>query len=265
MKLFLFFILSFTISCKADWVYQKDAPAEEVKLCFLGDTGFNSPLQKSVAEKLKLEGCHWVHFLGDIIYPKGLSSSDDPQFQERFWNYYKNLPQMFLIQGNHDSQGSITAWEEIAKKHNRIFFPHPYYLIKSHDVCIAHLDSNYFIRFLDFWKGLKEIMWLSSLQNELKDCPIRIALTHHPLESRGTHHGPASGVMKYFLESYIIGKYDYLISGHEHILSDEGEMSGTKMFISGGGGKPDKGEKAGFLVMKVKNRKITETVFRYID
>lgn len=238
-------------------VYKHISPLETMKLCFIGDTGNDSSEQKRVALLLENEKCNSIHFVGDIVYDEGIKSADDEEFRTKFFNYYYKLsekdfhPRLYIILGNHDHQGSVSAWEEVSKKNRNIIFPNPWYLVKISDLCIAHLDTEYYKMFHRIPTGYSQKSWMRSLEKtELKDCAKKIALTHHPYKSRGENHGPSKGLLKSFHEDMIIGKYDFLISGHEHILSDEGVKKGTRMLISGAGGGSNKKEDIGFLILE---------------
>lgn len=242
--------LALLFSCsKQDFTYTKKISKAKIKICLIGDTGTNSPIQKKVAAQLKKENCDTLHFLGDIIYPKGINAVDDRDFFTKFYDHYKEIDPKYLIMGNHDHRSSIGVWLELAKKYPDIIYPHPYYLLKLNSLCMVHLDTNYYKLFLKFGKGIRQHLWLNDLASDMKDCSKKIVLAHHPYESRGKHHGTSSGLLRLFHKMNVIGKFDALISGHDHILSDEGMIEGTRMFISGAGGNPDKNEPAGYLVL----------------
>lgn len=228
---------------------QENFTEEDLKICVLGDTGKNSLVQKKVAHALSVEKCHTVHFLGDLVYPDGLTDASDARFESHFNHYYQDLHKIYLVMGNHDYRGSVSAWKEISKKRKNIHFPSEYYLLRMNGLCLVHLDTNFYKLPLHFGKGLFQWLWLNRIEEVSDSCQVKVALTHHPFESRGHHHGPSSGLARLFLWSEVIGTYDYLVSGHEHILSDEGVREGTRLLISGAGGIPDKGEKAGFLIL----------------
>jgi tartrate-resistant acid phosphatase type 5 len=234
--------------------------AKKKLLCFIGDTGSDWFHQDRIAARLEKENCDSVHFLGDIIYPRGLKNAQDPEFHDRFWDPYEDLtatgkkPDLYLVMGNHDHQGSIKAWEDLAKIHRKIIFPSPYYLIQRDKTCLVHLETNYFLEKFPPKLREEELKWLGTL--DLKNCDLKIALGHHPYRSSGRSHGHAQGQMKEILEKYILGKFDYYLAGHEHILSDEGSCQGTRLLISGAGGKPAKGQLGGYLVIEVVDKKI---------
>lgn len=243
-------------------VYTQKIPAESLKLCFIGDTGSKDIVQKKVAEKLGQEKCHSIHFAGDLIYSEGLKNRHDKRFRTNFWDYYERTtqidhkPDINVVLGNHDHRGSVEAWVELSRKYPKMFFPSPWYLVELNNICIAHLDTQYFKFYSNFLMRSNEKSWLKSIKKDLKKCDIKIAVGHHPYNSSGTKHSMSTGTMRSTLEDTVIGKFDYYISGHEHILSDEGEVKGTRLLISGSGGKHDRNE-AGYLVMEIKNNVVT--------
>jgi predicted phosphodiesterase len=257
MRITLFlFILILSGCAQKGHVYKHISPKEMLKLCFIGDTGTGLPVQEKVTRMLEMEKCNSIHFVGDIIYPKGIMSDSDSGFYKKFFNYYYPLtdkepyPRLYMVMGNHDHEGSVDAWEEVAKKHEKIIFPSPWYLVKVNDLCLVHLDTDYYTHMWDFSNGRNQVKWLKKVEKrDMKDCVKRIAITHHPYLSSGPKHVESTGKIKDFLEDNIIGKYDFLIAGHEHILSDEGVVKGTHLLISGAGGKPEKNYPGGFLVL----------------
>lgn len=248
MKLFPLLLLILGCS-QENFTLSRHVPTDEIKICFIGDTGTGSKIQEMVADRLNSENCDTTHFLGDIIYPKGLSTVNDREFQDKFHHFYKNLVPKYLVMGNHDHRKSIGVWMDLARKYPDIIFPHPNYLLKLNNLCMVHLDSNYYKLFLKFGTGFRQHLWLGGLEDELKSCSKKVVIAHHPYKSSGKHHGDSTGLMKWFYEANVIGKFDALIAGHEHILSDEGTSDGTRLLVSGGGGNPQKGEPAGYLVM----------------
>lgn len=261
-NLLLLLLTIFISACAKDSRYHRDIKAEKVKLCFIGDTGTTSLIQQKVADMLSQEKCHSIHFLGDIIYPHGLKSHKDRQFHEKFMKYYGPIsnkdhkPVLYLVMGNHDHRRSINHWITLSRKHREVFFPHPYYLVKTNNVCLVHLDTDYYKLLSNFFVGMAQVNWLGMIDNELKSCGVRIAVTHHPYNNSGAKHGPSSGILRRFQEKHILGRFDYMISGHEHFLADEGIHQGTRLLISGGGGAAHEEKDAGYLVMEVKDNNV---------
>lgn len=223
MKMFMMLIILLSCS-RSNLSYEVTISQEELKICFLGDTGSGKDTQKKVALSLAQENCHSIHFLGDLIYPNGIESPDDEILQERFLNIYKDAsvslhqPKLHLTLGNHDHRGEIQSWKEIAKKQTSIFFPHYFYKLKFNDLCLVHLDTNFYKLPLKWGSAFEQSWWLAQLDlSSESGCHTKIALTHHPYLSRGKDHGPATGLVQLMLWSQVLGKFDYLISGHEHL------------------------------------------------
>ena len=241
----LLFII--TACSTAPVAYQNNIAKDEMVYCLMGDTGNGASSQYKVAEKLKRENCDRVFILGDVIYPKGIKSPDDPEVISKFISVYEPMKKPFtLVMGNHDYEGSIAAWQAVAKKYDWVFYPGPYFLQKMNDICFIVLDSNYYQTPWPPVEGARQKAWLDSLETELKMCRYKVALAHHPYLSPKR---PAEALMKKFYEDKIIGKVDALVTGHDHILADVGEVKGTRLFISGAGGKYD--NTPGYLLMKV--------------
>jgi len=264
MKNFIILLVFMISGCATKQsTFQREITTSDFKLCFIGDTGTGNEVQQKVADLLEKEKCHSIHFVGDIIYDDGLKNRHDKQFQKKFWNYYGQLakkdhkPKLNIVLGNHDHKGSIEAWVELSQKYPEVFFPYPYYLLKLNDVCLTHFDTDYYRTFTNYIMELSQSSWLKSLHHDLKKCRVKIAVAHHPFNSRGKAHGMSSGIMRFELSKHIIGNYDYFVAGHDHILSDEGEVQKTRLLISGAGGRQDKNESAGFLVMNFKGNNVT--------
>lgn len=176
MRLILLTLSLLLSSCSKDLTFFSQTEKSEIKLCFLGNTGTGSDGEKKMIKKLETEKCDSIHFLGDLTYPHGIKSSEDNELKEKFLDLYLPLtlkdhkPKLHLLMGNHDYQGSVTAWSELAQKERGIFFPHTFYLLKNRSLCMAHLDTNLLRIFFEWGEALEQIFWLSSLQDDLEDC-----------------------------------------------------------------------------------------------
>ena len=96
----------------------------------------------------------------------------------------------------------------------------------------------------------------------MKDqCEFSIAVAHHPLFSSGDRDR-ANPQLAIFLENYVFGTFDIYITGHNHVLADEGDHKKTLQLISATGALPggsplkiDKGkfniETPGYLRMTI--------------
>jgi hypothetical protein len=210
---------------------EKDELPIGTKLCFIGDTGTGDTIQFEVASVLEKEGCLEVHLLGDIIYNSGLKNIDDQDFQEKFLIPYKNLLKttpFFISMGNHDYKGDTSVWYTHAKNNKNIIFPAPYYQQVYGSLCITTLDTNAFF--------IKQLLWLDKVYGHADKCKLSIFTGHHPLVSSGAH-GESPFVMRTFIRNTLQDHTKLYVSGHEHQLSDEGEANGTRLLISGAGGR----------------------------
>lgn len=248
----------------------------KLKLCFLGDTGQDSPeKQRQVAIQLQKENCHRIYHLGDIIYSRGLKDENDPQLKKKFLSFYEELsntgykPQISVILGNHDYQGNVEAWKKISKKYPFVFFPETYFAENFQDYCVIALDSNLWLHTGDVFQGLKEVAWLSDINEQNKKCSFIIGLTHHPYAAQGKHRKDQHSIMKTIMEKFILGKVNVLFSGHDHLVADMGDYQGTKQIISGsGGGSSEPGYSPGFAVLELDRsdlKKMPKIKYRLIE
>lgn len=261
MRPLLLLILVLFYSCATPIqkpTFKQVVDSNELKLCFIGDTGTNTDVQRKVAERLRKEKCHSVHFLGDIIYDDGLKNRHDKQFHTKFWDHYGPLtrenhkPTLYMTLGNHDHRSSIQAWRELSQKYPKVFYPYPYYLVKlNENICLTHFDTNYYQFFTNYVMKIAQNKFLTEVKDDLLQCKVKIALAHHPYNSSGKSHGNSKGILRNELAEYVIGKYDYYISGHDHILADEGVVKKTRLLVSGAGGKPARIEDAGYVVLEI--------------
>lgn len=232
---------------------------EVVKFCFTGDMGKDTPHQQAIADALNRDECHRIFFLGDLVYPKGVTSLQSEEFEKKFLNYYEPLlmehPDLYisLILGNHDHKGKPDAWKNISKINDRFFFPGYFYMIDYGGLCIVGLDTSFYYYLNSVSEITEQTMWIQNLQSRLKDCDVKVAMTHHPFKGTGYDNEDdwegAKGALKTFLDTYVIGVFDIHIAGHVHIVQKDGKDEGTHMLISGAGGETRDGNRAGYIVL----------------
>lgn len=246
MKGLLTILISLFIfnNCQREVILTSVPTAKKIKICAVGDVGMGTQVQAQVAQAMSKENCDRLVVLGDVIYPAGIKNASDPWLEQNFLRYYSSFKKIFVILGNHDYQGSPEAWLEVSKKYPLIIHPSAFFEERIQDICFLYLDTNFSSHYGQIFS---QILWLMKSRNE---CRKTIAFSHHPFLSSGKKHGPAKGFTKKFFEMLIIGQVDYLISGHEHILSDEGLEGGTHFILSGAGGKPEQGN-PGFLTLEI--------------
>jgi len=250
---------------------------EELVFCFVGDAGEVTQSQTEVTTALHESDCSLIWYLGDITQP-GIDTVDDPEFIERFLNPFekvleKEIP-FYLIVGNHDYKKDPYVYIDIAKKYPLLNHPHNYYTKKFGDLCFFALDTTIFDKLYLFYKRWGHINWLKSSIEELKDeCKFSIAVAHHPYFSSGDRDS-ASPQLGIFLKSYVFGTFDIYITGHNHVLADEGDRNDTTQLISAAaslpGGSPDKAptgkfnvETPGYLRLVMENSK--KASYQFID
>ena len=215
---------------------------QDSTFCFVGDTGHVNEIQKNVADALADSECNAIWHTGDIIYPDGISSKDDPRFITNFLRpfnkvFNKKIP-FFLTLGNHDYKKEPKSYLEIAENNSLIVYPNNYYSNRYGKLCIFSLDTTIFDKLYLFYKRREQKSWLGRIKEDMaSSCELSIAVAHHPLFSSGDRK-KATPQLSRFLEADIFGTFDLYIAGHNHVLADEGERRGTRQLISGTGSLP---------------------------
>ena len=233
--------------------------------CFVGDAGEVNPTQAMVVEALANSDCSMVWHLGDITQ-LGVQSINDPELQDSFLTPFKpfletEIP-FYLTVGNHDYKGDPAVYLEVAKDYPSIYHPSNFYTKQFGKLCFFALDTTIFDKLYYFYKRGSQIRWLAEEVERMKDqCEFSIAVAHHPLFSSGDRDR-ANPQLAIFLENYVFGTFDIYITGHNHVLADEGDHKKTLQLISATGALPggspletDKGkfniETPGYLRMAI--------------
>ncbi len=214
--------------------------ATPTHLVVVGDTGENDDDQWSVAKAMgrhcRQARCDAFLHAGDIIYPSGIRSKDDPVLQSHFVRQAVAVgTPTWLTLGNHDYQGSPDAWIDAfgdapAPGGPDVHFPARYYTTVIGGVRLVALDTNR----LDTAQG----RWLDAVLAESQRVGDRwvIVLGHHPWISGG-RHGDAPPEMARWYASHLCGKADVFFAGHDHdkqILTPECDIL---LVVSGAGSK----------------------------
>lgn len=215
----------------------------------VGDMGTGGKGQYAVAASIKASGPILVKTVGDNIY----DYPTDKNFKSNFHNVYAPLNIPFEITlGNHDwyNGDPIKFWRLASEKYSWIKWHGNYYATQRGRICEMHLDTELFdnqgLRTVGKLKPIKvrdeQEEWIKATLPKLKAvCSIIIGYGHHPYLSSGKGHGDAQGHWEGIFRKHLLGKLDIYIAGHEHILSDEGAHGGTRLLISGSGGKIEEG------------------------
>jgi len=200
------------------------------RLCFVGDMGTGTKEQYKVADAMKNAKCDAIMVTGDVVYPIGIKGINDAQFMLKFLTPYKELlrtTKFYLSLGNHDYYGDPDAWLQVGLHYPNIVFPHFWYKFDIDGYCLYSIDTN----------GVKFKQWKWLRKEVKKDtCRKKIVFGHHPYRSSGDH-GDVNFIKKAMYRYAFIGKVNLFVAGHDHHLSDEGTKRGTRLLISGAGGK----------------------------
>jgi hypothetical protein len=234
-----------------DGVCSRSTPI--VRFVVVGDTGRGDSSQVAVAAgieaKCATDGCDFVQLLGDNIYPSGVSSVGDPQWQSKFELPYEDIVLPFYaVLGNHDYGGNGLG-NELDKGQFEIDYslvspkwkmPAAHYHRSWRHVELFGLDTNLQMLGLDAGQRVSMGEWIGAASGEW-----RIAFGHHPYLSNGPHGNagvsdgvPGAGV-KSFLEDIVCGNVDVYFSGHDHSLQWlTATCAGSELIVSGAGSQP---------------------------
>ena len=223
-------------------LFSKSLISEETNIfCFVGDAGEVNAIQSVVVSALTNSECTTLWHLGDITQ-LGVRSINDPELYESFLNPFKpfldtGIP-FYLAVGNHDYKGDPKVYLEVAKQYPSIHHPNNFYTKKFGELCFFILDTTIFDKLYYFHKRGSQIRWLIEEVDRLKNqCKFSIALAHHPLFSSGDRDR-ANPQLAIFLENYVFGTFDIYVTGHNHVLADEGDHKKTRQLISATGALP---------------------------
>ncbi|NBX93030.1 MAG: hypothetical protein EB078_00175 [Proteobacteria bacterium] len=177
-----------------------------------GDSGSGDANQKTVARATARfcqdEICQFVLLLGDNIYPSGVESYQDPQWQTKFEEPYESLDMPFYpTLGNHDYRGSLQAQIDFSKMCSKWKFPSRYYGFQKEDVDFFVIDTENF--------DDEQVLWLKE-QIALSRTQWKIVYGHRPIFSHGMHGDTSS--LKEKLLPLLKNRIDFYFSGHDHNL-----------------------------------------------
>ena len=235
----------------------KLAERGNIKFIAIGDVGTEDQNQILVADSVnrvcRSVVCDFILLLGDNFYPAGVSSIDDPRFNEGFEKLYgpSNVP-VFSVLGNHDVKGNAEAQKNYSLVSNYWKMPNYNYYFKAGPAFFYALNSNCSLL---SWKDLF---------NKVKssDADWKIIFAHHTLYSSGKH-GDADIISRGLWQTFFQDQVSFFISGHDHhleYLKVKGQK--TEYVISGAGGKSYIAENQG---TKHFGKSKATSVFQYSD
>jgi len=231
---------------------------ESIRWVAFGDTGEGNEEQLAVAAAAETvcaeRGCDFAMLLGDNFYDIGVTSTDDPQFVDKFEDVYVGLDMPFyVVLGNHDYGVLSSEWG-----------------LGEHQVAYSAVNDKWVMP--DFWysftseSGATQFFAMDTprvmfnyeldaqrdwLTQELGASRSRwkIGMAHHPYISNGEHGNAGSyeGIaafplisgqyIKSFVEDLVCGEMQVYFSGHDHNRQSFDPVCGTYFFVSGASAK----------------------------
>ena len=205
--------------------------AETIRFVAFGDMGTGGHIQYEVARaverKCRQSGCDFAVTLGDNIYNNGVSSPEDPQFQEKFEQPYAALDfPFYMVPGNHDYRGNVEAQVAYTQRSTRWKMPARYYHFQAGPVTFIALDTN-----------VPDQTQQHYLKQQLTaaQTPWKIAFGHHPRYTNSFYYNTQSAPLKTLLDS-LCGQAQLYLSGHEHDKQHLKSRCGVSYLVVGTGG-----------------------------
>lgn len=177
-----------------------------------GDAGLGNQNQKEMAlvmrDFCKTSTCDFVALLGDNVYPTGVQSVSDPQWETKVEAPYRELEfPFFPVFGNHDYLGNIQAQIDYSENHPKWKFSDRFYQVEKDDTALFFIDTENFDE--------EQIKWLGE-KISLSQAEWNIVCGHRPIFSHGDHGDNL--ILKEKLLPLLKGRVDLYLSGHDHDL-----------------------------------------------
>ncbi len=181
-------------------------------------------------------------FLGDNFYPRGVRSTHDRRWRDRFEELYDstdlNLP-FYAVLGNHDYRRNEKAQVDYTFEHPESSWKMPgrYYSF------IRELRDGSQIEFFGIDTNTIEteeaqLTWLSDSLS-VSAAVWKIVFGHHVLYSNG-HYGSDRKLIARLQELFVRGGVDLYLAGHEHDLQILEPVFGVSYMVSGAGSRTRK-------------------------
>lgn len=234
---------------------------ESARFVAFGDAGTGDDNQHAVAEAMKSvcaqRGCDFALYMGDVVYPEGFESADDPNFVDKFTEPYEGLDIPFhIVMGNHDYGGTRGAGNEWDKLEHALaqrardprFLLAPTQIIDAGPVRFIGLDTNRLL----YGHESEQTAWVQPWLDF--DGPV-IVFGHHTYRSRGKHGdagdysglGPVSWVpgvkipagthFQRWFDEHLCERIEMYLAGHDHNLQWLEPSCGVELVVSGAGAK----------------------------
>jgi predicted phosphodiesterase len=190
----------------------------EILFTAFGDYGHESKTFDAVVNRLNSQAkARFATLLGDLAYPKGFQSIDDPKWNQ-FRAFSNSAHEFYAVLGNHDwkSSKSVPVILEFAKKNKKFIFPNTYHskqmdIDGGYKLCMLFLDTHNLEK--------DQLRWI---RTELSKCGsekvFRLLFGHYLVHSVGKYAADVTTVnTRKKLEPIMneFGVHAY-IAGHEH-------------------------------------------------
>lgn len=236
-----------------------------LRFAVIGDWGglplppYHTKQEAHVAAELGRTVANWgadfILSVGDNFYYDGVKNVTDPRFKSTFESVFlaeslRKVP-WYIVAGNHDHYGNVTAQIEYSKISSRWKFPDLYY-----DLSFKIPDTNASVRLLmldtivlcgnsdDFHEDQPmvaanpkmaniQLDWLIKKLETAKDDYV-LVVGHYPVWSIA-EHGPTHCLLHHvepLLKKYKVTAY---LSGHDHNMQYLQDDSGIGYVLSGAG------------------------------
>ncbi len=250
-----------------------------------GGTDHQSEVATQMGRAAEAMRCRFIVSVGDNFYPKGVQSTDDPQWRSTFENIYTarslQIP-WYVTLGNHDYRGKPQAQVDYSKKSGRWRMPARYYAVSGSELDAPYVD----LFFIDTSPLVHEyrvdvedamaanvatqnvpgqLRWLDDKLGRSK-AAWKLVFGHQTLHSGGSEHGDTPEMVELIeplLKAHGVQAY---FNGHDHDLQHV--QRGSLHCIGSGAGSSVRPVKAiegtrfcasvsGFAAMSVRPAKLS--------
>jgi acid phosphatase len=191
----------------------------------LGDTGTGEEGQYEVGKAMdraaKVDQPVCVMLLGDNFYPRGVTSTDDPQWETTFEKPYagRNLQiPFYACLGNHDHGGNVRAQLDknvISKRWKMPGFNYSFFPDSSRPDLVEMfiIDTDPHRHDKDIFEKSVKILEANLAKSKAR---WNIVAGHHPLQSGGRASYFAKRLEDQLLDVLVEHHVDLYLCGHDH-------------------------------------------------
>nr|XP_020647239.1 tartrate-resistant acid phosphatase type 5 [Pogona vitticeps]XP_020647241.1 tartrate-resistant acid phosphatase type 5 [Pogona vitticeps]XP_020647242.1 tartrate-resistant acid phosphatase type 5 [Pogona vitticeps] len=241
------------------------AASSSLRFIAVGDWGgvpnapFYTAREAAVAQEMGRTvaslGADFILSLGDNFYYSGVNDVYDKRFQETFESVFqapslRKVP-WYVVAGNHDHSGNVSAQIAYTKISKRWHFPKNYYRLRfkvpgsNATVAILMIDtvticgnsddfqSEQPLRPQNVDLARSQLSWLRKQMANSQDDYLLVA-GHYPVWSVGKH-GPTACLVKQLQPLLLKYKATAYLCGHDHNLQYLQDKTGLGHVLSGAG------------------------------